>query len=216
MRKKIFSLGCFVLGLLGLIALLGSVLAACFTNNSLMEQGFLKFGTAKEQHGVLASQYSTYSKNICDYLDGKTQESLFQEAAEQAQLRSARGWVTGLKLCRWIGGGLCIAGLAALYFLFKGEERTAAFQAMFRGFAWAALGLLVLSALLTAWGYFGFESFLLFFRGDAAGLSGTLLASFTPNAFFRWYAGVALTNLLPVFGILLFIPIAWRKLGKQG
>lgn len=221
----------FLLGLMGLLALLCSIAAACVTNTDLITRGFNSFAHGKS-FGVLASEYSTYAEAISKYLDGKTEAVQVPSSADSTQLVNAfsekenlhladvRGIVTALKLVRWIAGGLTVCILAALYCFSRGRERM--LQEAFRGFAYASIVLLGLGVGLAVWGLVNFQG--LFWTFHQVAFSNDLwllnpetdlLVALMPLSFFEWYGSALLKNLLPILGIMLAVIVAWFRVGRK-
>jgi integral membrane protein (TIGR01906 family) len=220
----------FLLGILAFFSLLCSIAASCVTNENLMKQGFLQY--AQTGHlGVSPSRYGDYAQAICAYLDGKTavtqvsdpdtgeNKNAFSEK-ENAHMADVKGIVTTLKIIRWAGGGAAVGALALLY-LKSREKKSQFLGSVVRGFALAALCLLLAATGLAIWGAVNFDGlFVTFhkavFRNDLWLLNPNtdLLLALMPLNFFIWYAGEMLKSMLPVLGMMLLIIIAFLKNGK--
>lgn len=226
------KIGFTALGILGIVALLCSISAACITNEHLMKEGFLAHSDTKHLN-VWASEYGQYAKGIAQYLDGKTDliqvadrnnadavKDAFSEK-ENLHLADVREIVNFLKGMRWIGGGLVLAILAALY-LFGKDRRGKLMTQAFQGFAYGSLAVLAAALGLIIWGFVDFKGLFwifhqLAFSNDLWLLNPTtdLLVALMPIEFFIWYAGELVKSLLPVLGIMLCLIIAWFKVGRK-
>lgn len=220
----------FFLGLAGFLSLLCSVAASCVTNEALMKQGFLAY--SKTGHlNVAAGEYEGIAQRICRYLDGKTDvlqrvdpqtnasENLFSDK-ENRHLADVKGIVTALKLMRWVGGGGVLAALLLLY-LKSGENKALFLSDAVRGFALAALFLLLIATALAILGAVNFDGLFVTFHKIAFTNSlwllnpqTDLLVALMPLPFFTWYAGEMAKSMLPTLGIMLLVIIAWLKTGK--
>ena len=217
----------FFLGLIGLLSLLCSIAAASVTSESLMAKGFsLHARTAS--FGVYPNRYPDYARAITRYLDGKSDEitvpnektgaeSLAFSDRENRHMKDVRGIVTFLKWARWLGGGIVIAALAALYLL-RRRERERFLRDALRGFAFGAIAILAAAAALGVWGLVNFSGlFWAFhqtvFTNDLWLLNPQtdLLLALMPLPFFTWYAGEMLKSMLPILAAMLLIIIAYFK-----
>ena len=103
-----------------------SIAATSVTNESLMLQGFQRY--ARTSHlNVSYERYGDYSHAISQYIDGKTDgiqvknpesgqmEDAFSEK-ENLHLRDVRGIVRLLKIMRYAGGAVVIAGVLLAVF----------------------------------------------------------------------------------------------------
>ena len=227
MKKVLY----FLLGLVGLLSLLCSIAASCVTNGALMKEGFLQFSQTSHLN-VPASRYADYAAAIANYLDGKTDlprvpaddgsgttRPAFSEK-ENAHLQDVRGIVTFLKWARWLGGGGMIALIAGLYLFSK--DRQALLSSLVRGFALAALCLLLIATALAIWGVVNFRGLFwafhqVVFTNDLWLLDPQtdLLLALMPIPFFTWYALEIVKSLLPVIGLMALLIIAWLKMKKD-
>lgn len=226
------KIGFAALGILGIVSLLCSIAAAGITNSHLMNEGFLSYADTKHLD-VRATEYEKYAKAIASYLDGQGEKiqvpsredaSLLQDAfseKENLHMQDVRGIVNFLKGMRWIGGGITLAILAALY-LFGKENRSKLMNQAFEGFAYGSVFLFVLALGFGIWGFIDFDGlFWIFhqviFTNDLWLLNPVtdLLVALMPIEFFTWYAGELLKSLLPVLGIMLCLIIAWFKVGRK-
>ncbi|MBE5783415.1 MAG: TIGR01906 family membrane protein [Clostridiales bacterium] len=226
------KIGFTALGILGIISLLCSIAAASITNQHLMKEGFLSYADTKHLD-VTATEYEKYAKAIASYLDGQGEKiqvpsradaSLLQDAfseKENLHMRDVRGIVALLKSMRWIGGGITLAILAALY-LFGKENRSKLMNQAFEGFAYGSIAVLGVILGLGVWGLIDFDG--LFWNFHQVAFSNDLwllnpqtdlLVALMPLDFFTWYAGELLKSLLPVLGIMLCLIIAWFKVGRK-
>lgn len=218
----------FFLGFIALLSLLCSIAASCVTNGALLKQGFLAY--AQTGHlNVPASRYGDYAAAVSDYLDGKTDlprvsaESKMIPAfsdKENAHLADVRRIVACLKWIRWIGGGGVIAVIAGLYL--TSRDRQKLLSSLARGFALAALALLMLATVLAVWGAVNFNGLFwafhqLVFPNDLWLLNPNtdLLMALMPLPFFSWYAGEMAKSLLPVLGLMALLIIAWLRTSKE-
>ena len=140
---------------------------------------------------------------------------------ENLHMQDVRGIVNFLKGMRWIGGGITLAILAALY-LFGKENRSKLMNQAFEGFAYGSVFLFALALGFCIWGFIDFDGlFWIFhqviFTNDLWLLNPAtdLLVALMPIEFFTWYAGELLKSLLPVLGIMLCLIIAWFKVGRK-
>ena len=222
----------FLLGVIGLLSVLCSIVYTGVTNEKLMLEGFQKFSQT-EHLNVPASEYEKYAHLICIYLDG-TQDFIMSMDAqthetknifsdkENQHLADVKGLVTGLKIARYAGGGLVITVLGLLYFLRREDQRPQLLSDATRGFAIASITLLLISLGLLIWGLFDFTGLFwtfhkLAFSNDLWLLdpNTSLLVSLMPESFFSWYAVELLKSLWPVLGMMLLIPIVWLRLIKS-
>ena len=225
-------MGFALLGVMGLLALLCSIAANSVTNGNLMHEGFLQYADTAHL-SVKASSYEEYAAAISGYLDGKADDMQVSDPENPGQKKNAfsekenlhmqdvRGIVFLLKAVRWIGGGLALAIIAGLYLFAKGK-RSALMQQVFRGFSDASLALLTFFVAIGAWGVINFEG--LFWAFHKISFANELwllnpavdlLVALMPEGFFIWYAGEMIKALLPIFGIMLCLIIAWYKVGKK-
>ena len=224
MMKRILY---FFLGLIAFLSLLCSIAASCVTNENLMKQGFLNYSQTAHLN-VSPTRYGDYAKAICDYLDGKmpvTQivnpdtgetEPAFSDK-ENRHMADVKGIVNLLKIVRWAGGGIVVGVLLILYL--KSKENKAWFLSdAVRGFALAALFLLLITTILAIWGAVNFDGLFvtfhkLSFSNDLWILNPNtdLLVALMPLSFFIWYAGEMLKSMLPVLGMMVLIPLVWLR-----
>lgn len=233
MNKLLNRVLYFLLGLIGLLALLCSIAASCVTNEALLKQGFLQFADTKHL-GVTAGSYAHYAHGLAQYLDGKTErvqvpapEDETQmvdafSAKENQHLADVRGIVSFLKWVRYLGGGGAAAVIAGLY-LVKKKDRSRLMGQLLSGFAAASLLILLLALGLGVWGIIDFDGLFwhfhqVAFTNDLWLLDPTqdLLVALMPLPFFTWYAGEMLKSMLPVLGVMALLIIAWLKLRKEG
>ena len=219
----------FLLGLIGLISLLCSVAAASVTNEAQITSGFQQYARTVEL-GVLPSRYGDYAKAITRYLDGRADgvtvpdpetgaETPAFSDKENAHLADVRRIVGALKWVRWIGGGGVLTALAALYLTAKDKSRV--LSCAVRGFALAALCLLLVATGLIIWGAVNFDG--LFWTFHQVAFTNNmwllnprtdLLMALMPLSFFTWYAGEMLKSMLPILGVMALVIIAWLRIGK--
>lgn len=228
--KILKRIGFALLGVVALLALLCSVAAVSVTNEALMEEGFLQFSDTA-RFSVPSTRYADYAKSLAAYLDDKedtiavrdadgTLQTPFSEK-ENAHMEDVRFIVRFLKGMRWVGGGLVLAVIAALY-LFGGKRRSAWMKQVFCGFSDASMLLLLAAAGLGIWGAVDFDSLFYFFHTVAfpndlwlLNPATDLLIALMPQRFFVWYAGEMGKSFLPILGIMVCIPVAWFKVGKK-
>ncbi|MBR6186974.1 MAG: DUF1461 domain-containing protein [Clostridia bacterium] len=221
----------FFLGLIGFLSLLCSIAASSVTNESLMKQGFLQYAETSEMN-VPASRYEAYAHAIAEYLNGKGETPRVKDAEtgewtdafsekENLHLRDVKGLVNLLKAVRWIGGGLVIAVIGALYML-KKQERPRMLSNAVRGFALAALFLFVFFTALSVWGAVDFDGLFVTFHKAAFANDlwllnphADLLLALMPVPFFIWYAKQALLSMLPVLGLMLLVVFAFIRNSTQ-
>jgi len=227
MMKRILY---FFLGLIAFLSLLCSIAASCVTNENLMKQGFLSYSQTAHLN-VSPTRYGDYAKAICDYLDGKTPvtqianpetgetEPAFSDK-ENLHMADVKGIVFLLKIVRWAGGGVVVGALLILYLKSK-ENKARLLADAVRGFALAALFLLLIATVLAIWGAVNFDGLFvtfhkLSFANDLWILNPNtdLLVALMPLPFFIWYAGEMLKSMLPVLGMMLLVIIAWLKTRK--
>lgn len=232
MNKPLKSIFFFLLGLMGLLALLCSIAASCVTNELLMKQGFLRFADTKHL-GVTAGSYADYAHGLAQYLDGKTERVQVPDPEEENQaidafsekenqhLADVQNIVRFLKGVRWIGGGGAAVVIAGLYFMRK-QDRSRLTGQLLRGFALAAMALLLLAAGIGIWGIVNFDGLFWTFHRVAftndlwlLNPATDLLVALMPLPFFTWYAGEMLKSMLPVLGMMLLLIVAWLKLCKE-
>ena len=182
--------------------------------------------------GVSYQRYGEYAHALSQYLDGKADavqvknpdtgemESAFS-VKENLHLSDVKGIVTGLKIMRYAGGGLVIAVLAALWFLWGRNRRSQLLSQAVRGFAMASLALLLAALALLIWGLADFTGLFwafhqIVFSNDLWLLNPQtdLLVALMPEPFFSWYAGEMLKSLWPVLAMMLLILFAWLRVTK--
>ena len=221
----------FFVGLLGLVSVLCSIAYTSVTNESLYLQGFQRFSQTAHL-GVSYQRYGEYAHALSQYLDGKADavqvknpdtgemESAFS-VKENLHLSDVKGIVTGLKIMRYAGGGLVIAVLAALWFLWGRNRRSQLLSQAVRGFAMASLALLLAALALLIWGLADFTGLFwafhqIVFSNDLWLLNPQtdLLVALMPEPFFSWYAGEMLKSLWPVLAMMLLILFAWLRVTK--
>lgn len=221
----------FFVSLLGLVSVLCSIAYTSVTNESLYLQGFQRFSQTAHL-GVSYQRYGEYAHALSQYLDGKADavqvknpdtgemESAFS-VKENLHLSDVKGIVTGLKIMRYAGGGLVIAVLAALWFLWGRNRRSQLLSQAVRGFAMASLALLLAALTLLIWGLADFTGLFwafhqIVFSNDLWLLNPQtdLLVALMPEPFFSWYAGEMLKSLWPVLAMMLLILFAWLRVTK--
>ncbi len=221
----------FFVGLLGLVSVLCSIAYTSVTNESLYLQGFQRFSQTAHLD-VSYQRYGEYAHALSQYLDGKADavqvknpdtgemESAFS-VKENLHLSDVKGIVTGLKIMRYAGGGLVIAVLAALWFLWGRNRRSQLLSQAVRGFAMASLALLLAALALLIWGLADFTGLFwafhqIVFSNDLWLLNPQtdLLVALMPEPFFSWYAGEMLKSLWPVLAMMLLILFAWLHVAK--
>lgn len=227
--KALKKIGFVLLGIVSLLALLCSIAASCVTNSALMEQGFLSYADTAHLN-LSPTRYAACAKGICAYLDGQTNEiahpddpaqSLFSED-EMLHLADVLGIVNGLKMVRWIGGGLALLCIAAAWLFSQKKEGSPLMRNIWQGFAWASGILFTLAAGLCIWALADFNSLFLAFHHVAftndlwlMNPQTDLMIALMPEGFFMWYGGEMLKSLLPIFGIMLCLIISWLKVGRK-
>lgn len=221
----------FFLGLIGFLSLLCSIAASTVTNENLMKQGFLQYAQTAEMN-VPASRYGDYAHAIAGYLNGQgdkpkvqnpetgAMENAFSEK-ENLHLKDVRGLVSLLKSVRWIGGGLVIALIGALY-LNDRQGRPQLLSGLVRGFALSAIFLLACFTGLAVWGVLNFDGLFVTFHQVAFSNDlwllnphTDLLLALMPIPFFIWYARQMLLSMLPVLGLMLLVIIAFIRNSTQ-
>lgn len=223
------KLGFTLLGIISLLALLCSIAASCVTNNALMEQGFLQYGDTKH-FDLSPTAYKSCALSIARYLDGKSDtvpdprdesNCLFSEN-EMLHLADVRGIVNGLKGMRFVGGGLALCVLAALWLWGQKKKEAHFLQPVWQGFAWASGLMFTVAAALCIWALVDFEHLFLAFHRLAfandlwlMNPQTDVMIALMPQEFFMWYGGEMLKSLLPIFGIMLCLIISWLKVGKK-
>ena len=216
-----------MLGLVGYLSLLCSIAASCVTNENLMKQGFLQYAQTAPMN-VPASRYGDYAHAITQYLNGQGDTAQIRDPEtgervdafsekENLHLRDVRGLVSFLKAGRWIGGGLVIAAIAALYLL-KKQERPRLLSGLVRGFARSAIFLFACFSALAVWGVIDFDGLFVAFHKLAfsndlwlMNPNADLLLALMPVPFFIWYAKQILLSMLPVLGLMLLVVTAFIR-----
>lgn len=223
------KLGFTLLGLISLLALLCSIAAGCVTNNALMEEGFLQYGDTTH-FSLSPTLYKNCALSIARYLDGQTDtvpdprdeaNCLFSDD-EMLHLADVRGIVTGLKIIRWVGGGLALCAIAGAWLISQKKKENRLMQQIWQGFAWASGLLFTLAAALCLWALVDFEGLFLAFHRVAftndlwlMNPKTDVMIALMPQEFFMWYGGEMLKSLLPIFGIMLCLVISWLKVGRK-
>ena len=227
--KALKKIGFTLLGLLGLVALMCSIAASCVTNANLMYQGFINHGNTAHLN-FPGEYYDEAAQGIAQYMDGQKDaiphpdgsgNPLFSED-EMLHLKDVQGIVSILKIIRWAGGLMAIAGIGIAWFLSKKKEPNTVMQSVWQGFAWASGILFSLAAGLCIWALCDFDSLFLAFHHLAFSNdlwlmdpNTDLMIAMMPETFFMWYGGEMLKSLLPIFGCMLCLLISWLKLGRK-
>lgn len=227
--KALKKIGFVLLGIVSLLALLCSIAAGCVTNSALMEQGFLQYADTK-QFDFFPTLYGKTALSISRYLDGQKStvpdprdetKCLFSDD-EMLHLADVKGIVKGLKAMRWIGGGLALGAIAVAWVLSKKKESDRLMKDIWQGFAWASGILFTLAAGIGIWALCDFDSLFLTFHRLAFANDlwlmdprTDLMIAMMPQPFFVWYGGEMLKAMLPIFGIMLCLIIAWLKVGRK-
>lgn len=227
--KALKKIGFTLLGLLGLVALMCSIAASCVTNANLMYQGFINHGNTAHLN-FPGEYYDEAAQGIAQYMDGQKNEILHPDGSgnplfsenEMLHLKDVQGIVSILKIIRWAGGLMAIAGIGVAWFLGKKKEQNTVMQSVWQGFAWASGILFLLAAAVCIWGFVDFESlFLIFhqisFTNDLWLMNPQtdLMIALMPESFFMWYGGELIKSLLPILGIMLCLIISWLKVGRK-
>ena len=227
--KALKKIGFTLLGLLGLVALMCSIAASCVTNANLMYQGFINHGSTAHLN-FPGEYYDEAAQGIAQYMDGQKNEILHPDGSgiplfsedEMLHLKDVQGIVSVLKIIRWAGGLIAIAGIGISWFLSKKKEPNTVMQSVWQGFAWASIFLFLVAAAVCIWGFADFESlFLLFHQVSFANdlwlmnPQTDLMIALMPESFFMWYGGELIKSLLPILGIMLCLIISWLKVGRK-
>lgn len=122
-------------------------------------------------------------------------------------------------LARYIGGGIVLAALCALWLYCSSKKKSFPGTAVFHGFASAGAILLLLFIVIAVWAAIDFYSLFIvmhkvLFPGSTAWLldeSKHLLLAMMPESFFVYYAKKLLIANLPIFGIMLLLQVARYK-----
>ena len=224
MKKFLGKIGYFLLGLMGLCAVICGVVYSSITSKSTMAEGFTE--CARAQDFELKGSFSDYAGALTEYLTGKTEtcalngEALFNDK-ENTHLTDVRGIYKGISTTRICCGGLFLVCAGALYLMKKGNKEQL-YREGLRGLSAACIGLFSALIGLVIWGLIDFDGLLytfhlVFFTNDLWLLNPQtdLLVALMPTSFFIYYGKKLLIALLPVLLCMIALPIAQFKLMKE-
>lgn len=241
MKKTVFTL----LGIILFFSLLCSFSASVILNPQTMQSGFETLSPDERAQaaalGAEASEYGLYAKSITDYLSGKGDMCVLPgsdgenvpafydtdgkngESKQNVHMKDVRALVSALVMIRYFGCGGVLSVLAAVYLTGRARKKPFPLDAALHGFSLGALILLGVIFALAVWAVADFYGFFftahrILFPGNDYWMldpSRHVLMALMPLRFFEYYAKKLLTQLLPLFGIMICLPVAYFRYKKE-